>query len=144
MSKNEKRHELFHSIENDPYQHIIKVMCNRWKPYLIQALKFEPENYSRFSTFTKQLPITERVLSRNLKELEKDEIIYRTVYPEVPPRVEYRLTEIGKTLCPLLDSMYDWAWEDMKRKNLEIDPLGEMWHGKRKQDEAIMRMAYGK
>jgi DNA-binding HxlR family transcriptional regulator len=140
---NEKKTMHF-SIENDPYQHIIRVMCNRWKPYLIRALEFEAEKYSRFSTFTKQLPITKKVLSRNLKELEDDGIIYKTIYPEVPPRVEYRLTEIGKSLCPILDIMYSWAWHDMKRKNMEIDPLGEMWHGFRDPNEEIMRDAYKK
>jgi DNA-binding HxlR family transcriptional regulator len=139
-----KDSDYIFSIENDPYQHIIKLMCNKWKPYIIQALIFEEKKFARFSTFTKQLPITERVLAKNLKELEKDEIIYKTIYPEVPPRVEYRLTKIGKTLSPILFKMYDWAWEDMKRKKLCIDPLGEMWHGKREPNKEFMKNAYKK
>ncbi len=134
--------ELFFTIENDPYQHIIKLMCNRWKPYIIKAFEFEAEHYCRFSTFTKQLPITERVLSRNLKELEQDGIITKEVFPEVPPRVEYRLTDKGKSLLPLLTTMYDWGWYDMKDKGLAIDPLGEMWHGYREQEQDLMYHAY--
>lgn len=133
---------MFFSIENDPYQHFMKVVCSRWKPYIIKAIDFEVDKYARFNTFTKQLPITERVLSRHLKELESDGIIYRTVYPEVPPRVEYRLTDLGKSLCPILEIMYDWAWKDMKTKELSIDPLGEMWHGYRERDEKMMRDAF--
>ncbi len=122
-------------LENDPYHHMIKIVCNKWKPVLIRAIDFEEGNYSRFSRFTKQLPITERVLARNLRELERDGILYRTVYPEVPLRVEYRLTETGKSLCPILDAMFKWGREDMIRKNIEINPMGEIKHGYRKIDE---------
>lgn len=54
-------------------------------------------------------PVTPRVLTRQLRELETDGIVRRVVYPEVPPRVEYSLTELGATLGPLVDLLDDWG-----------------------------------
>ncbi|GAU75603.1 helix-turn-helix domain-containing protein [Fusibacter sp. 3D3] len=136
---NDNSENLFFCVAKDPYNHIMHIMCNRWKPYLIRAMDFEDEEGMRFSTFKKRLPISERVLAMNLKALQSDGIIIKEVFAEVPVRVEYKLTELGKTLCPILDSMYKWGWEDMKRKNIEVDPLGEMWHGYREKDEELMR-----
>ena len=60
--------------------------------------------------------ISQKVLTDSLREMESDGIITRTVYPEVPPRVEYSLTELGRSLRPILDAM--WAWgEAYKVKN---------------------------
>ena len=127
-------------INQDPYLHVMKVFLHRWKPFIIQAIKFDQN--TRFSRFTKQMPITEKVLAQNLRELENDGIIERIVYPEIPPKVEYRLTETGRSICPILDMLYDWGWHDMKRKKLQIDPLGEMWHGYRDKDEDFMKEPY--
>ena len=57
-------------------------------------------------------------------------------------RVEYHLTEYGSTLLPILDAVYDWGWHDMKKKDIPIDPLGEMWHGYRKQDASRMHQPF--
>jgi DNA-binding HxlR family transcriptional regulator len=127
-------------IEQDPYHYILKTFCNRWKPFLLHAIQVD-EN-TRFNRFAKQLPISEKVLAENLRELEADELITRTVYPEVPPRVEYRLTEQGHAVCKMLNMLYDWGWHEMKRRNLPIDPLGEMWHGYREPDEQLMQAPY--
>lgn len=133
--------ELF-SVEQDPYNFVMKVFCTRWKPFIIQAI--ESDGCTRFSKFTKQLPITEKVLAANLKELESDGIIYRKVYLEAPPKVEYFLTDLGKSICPILNTLYDWGWKEMKRLNLPIDPLGEMWHGYREKDSELMKEPYKK
>lgn len=126
-------HEI---LETDPYQYARRVFLSRWKPYLIRAVGFD--GCTRFSKFTRQLPITEKVLAANLRELEGDGLITRTVYPEVPPRVEYHLTPLGESLCPLLDQIYGWSWRAMRERDLPIDPLGEMWHGYRERDEQAM------
>ena len=126
-------------LSRDPYQYARKVFFNRWKPYLLHAIDFD--GTTRFSRFGKQLPITEKVLTANLRELEKDGLITRTVYAEVPVRVEYTLTEQGKSLIPILDSIYDWGWHAMHDKELPIDPRGEMWHGYRERDEDFLHTA---
>lgn len=67
---------------------------NRWRPNIVNLL-LETDTL-RFDELKKQLGITQKVLTENLKWLEENQIVIRTVYPEVPPQVEYSLTEIGK------------------------------------------------
>ena len=129
-------------ITMDPYNHMIRVVFTRWKPFLLRAIYFD--EVSSFSSFANGLPISQKVLSENLRALEADGLITRTVLPETPPKVEYRLTESGRSLMPLLDMVYDWGWHDMKRKGMPIDRLGEMWHGYRERDWKQMRAPYKK
>ena len=64
----------------------------------------------RFGEFEKSLNgVSQKVLTANLRSLEEKGIIEREVFPEVPPRVEYRLTDLGKTLDPIIKSMHDWG-----------------------------------
>ena len=121
----------------DCYDYCRRVFFNRWKPRIITAIYFD-KDCTRFSRLTRQLPITEKVLTQNLRELEEDGIINRTIYPEVPLRVEYHLTEQGKRLYDILMRIYDWGWNSMTARGLPIDPLGEMWHGYREKDEELM------
>lgn len=123
-------------ITQDPYNHMIRLIFSRWKPFILRAISIDDGTY--FSRFFKQLPISQKVLSQNLRDMQADELIYREVLPEVPPRVVYHLTETGKTLIGLLDLVYDWGWNDMKRKELPVDILGEMWHGYRSPDPELM------
>lgn len=134
--------ELYLDILQDPYNHMMRVVFCRWKPFILRAMTFDEDELTHFARFTKQLPITQKVLSENLRQLEADGLVYRTVIPMTPPQVEYRLTESGKALIPLLDEVYRWGWEDMKRKGMPIDALGEMWHGFREPDEELMRHPY--
>lgn len=127
-------------LSGDPYNFAMKVFCTRWKPFLIKAISFDEA--TRFNRFLKQLPISEKVLTQNLRELEADGLITRTVYAEVPPRVEYRLTELGLSVCPILNGLYDWGRREMKRRGLSVDELGEMWHGYRERDESAMDSPY--
>ncbi len=61
--------------------------------------------------------ITSKMLTQTLRELEDDQLIKRKVYPEVPPRVEYSLTESGQSLIPLIDHLGAWATEQLKKEN---------------------------
>ncbi len=75
----------------------------------------------RFNEIRRIFPkITHKVLSTQLRELEEDGLLHREIYPEVPPRVEYTLTERGKSLMPIIDSMYKWGQEHMKYYTEEI------------------------
>ncbi len=70
----------------------------------------------RFNELRRLIPsITQRTLTRQLRELEEDQIIARIVHPEIPPRVEYELTEFGKTLIPILEALYNWGREYIDR-----------------------------
>ena len=75
------------------------------------------EKKLRFSQLNKKIPsATAKMLTQQLRELEKDNLITRTVYPVVPPKVEYSLTARGRSLFPILQAMYVWGSELMKEK----------------------------
>lgn len=136
-------HDL--DIRQDPYIHMMRMVFGRWKPFILHAFTFDQSNHSDptyFSHILKQLPISPKVLAENLKELEADGLISRSVLPESPPRAVYSLTEDGQALIPLLDMVYNIGWNDMKKKGLPIDRLGEMWHGYAERDEALMNHPY--
>ncbi len=79
----------------------------KWKTVVLWYLRKESK---RFSELKRHIPdITEKMLSMQLKELEKDGILHRKVYAEVPPRVEYSLTQEGKTLLPVLEALASWG-----------------------------------
>ena len=89
-------------------QDVIKLLEGRWKLMLLFHL-FDGK-VQRYSDFEKLIPqISQKMLSQQLKQLEADGIVHRTVYPQVPPKVEYRLTEWGQALCPALDALLHWA-----------------------------------
>ena len=107
----EQKNMVF-DIAKDPYNYVMRVVFCRWKPFILRAMDFDEGKLTHFSRFTKQLPITQKVLSQNLRQLEEDGLIYRTVVPVTPPQVEYRLTDVGKSLVPLLDQVYQWGWKE--------------------------------
>ena len=123
----------------DPYRFVQRLFLSKWKPFLLTALHFDADS-TRYGKFTSVLPITEKVLTENLRDLEADGLIERVVYPEIPPRVEYRLTEVGKSTIPVLFSLYDWGWHEMRRRGLRIDRRGQMFHGYLEPDEEFMQM----
>lgn len=142
MSTAEERAELLAEIgevpgqtdvEQDPYTYMSKLIFSRWKPFVLRAIYIDGS--TSFSRFVKQLPISQKVLSQNLKALQQDGLIVRNVFPENPPRAEYCLTHAGETLIELLDLIYDWGWNDMRRKGLPVDPQGEVWHGYRAAED---------
>lgn len=85
----------------------LKAMGDRWKVMIIQELM---DGTKRFGEIKKELgDITQKVLTSNLRALEEKGILIRTVYAQIPPRVEYTLTNLGYSLKPVLDSMREWA-----------------------------------
>ena len=128
-------------ITRDPYNHMARMLFGRWKPFILMAMIFD-NGKTNFADFAAQMPISHKVLSENLKEMEADGLIYRTVIPDTPPRTEYRLTEHGMEFVPLLRAVYDAGWKDMTAKGLPIDALGEMWHGYRERDPERMHRPY--
>lgn len=84
-----------------------KIISGKWK---ILILWYLSNGALRFSDLRRKLPdVTQRMLTNQLRALEEDQLILRTVYPVVPPKVEYSLTDIGKQMLPLLESMYDYG-----------------------------------
>lgn len=86
----------------------LAVIGGKWKMLILWYLG--KEGTKRFNELKNLMPsITQRMLVNQLRELESDFIVHREVYPVVPPRVEYSLTERGKTLMPILEAMYEWG-----------------------------------
>lgn len=93
-----------------PVATTVQLIGNKWKLLILRNLVYGEKQ--RFSDFIKTVPgISKKVLTDNLRALEEDVIIEREVFAEVPPRVEYSLSELGKTLKPVLDAMADWGNE---------------------------------
>jgi DNA-binding HxlR family transcriptional regulator len=92
---------------DNPVNTTLKVIGGKWKPLLLWYLTQET---MRFSQLQKQMSgITQKMLTQVLRELEMDQLVLRTVYPVVPPKVEYSLTDYGRTLLPVLKAMATWG-----------------------------------
>jgi len=86
----------------------LKLLDGRWK--LIILFHLFDGKVQRYSNFEKLIPgISQKMLAQQLRQLEADGIVARKLYPQVPPKVEYRLTEWGQSLCPALDALLKWA-----------------------------------
>ncbi len=76
----------------------------------------------RFGELSRLIPrATPKMLTQQLRELENDELISRTVYPVVPPKVEYALTDLGKSIRPILKAMFDWGKDYLEQNGIEVN-----------------------
>ena len=92
-----------------PVNTTLSVIGGKWKVLILYHLV---EQTQRFNELRRLLPeITQRMLTLQLRELEEDGLIHREVYPVVPPKVEYSLTDFGRTLLPVIGSMHQWGVE---------------------------------
>ena len=90
-----------------PVAATVQIIGSKWKLLIIRNLLVRPW---RFNELRKDLEgISQKVLTDSLRSMEADGIITRTIFPEVPPRVEYSLTELGQSLKPILDAMKNWG-----------------------------------
>ncbi|MBQ6636777.1 MAG: helix-turn-helix transcriptional regulator [Lachnospiraceae bacterium] len=93
---------------NCPVEATISQIGGKYKAVILYHLL--NNELLRFNEIQKQMPqATAKMLSRQLRELETDGLVHREVYPVVPPRTEYSLTERGKTLAPIINEIYDWG-----------------------------------
>jgi DNA-binding HxlR family transcriptional regulator len=100
--------------KNCPVTHSIRLMGRRWKPLVLYYLKTGPQ---RFSELRRCVPeATQKMLTQTLRELEKDGLVLRKAYPQVPPKVVYSLTRYGRTLEPILLALCAWGEKDFKRR----------------------------
>ncbi|MBR1430244.1 helix-turn-helix domain-containing protein [Ruminococcus sp.] len=98
-----------------PVATTVQLIGNKWKLLILRNLLVRPW---RFNELQKSLDgISQKVLTESLRSMESDGIVIRTVYAEVPPRVEYSLSELGETLRPILDAMQAWG-TDYKQNNI--------------------------
>jgi DNA-binding HxlR family transcriptional regulator len=97
-----------------PIQISLSVIGGKWKPIILWFLRDGPV---RFSEIQRKIPgITQMMLAKQLRELVADGMLERTVYPEVPPRVDYCITDDGRSVFPVLVALNEWGNEYQKRK----------------------------
>lgn len=107
-----KKQENFPGIENCPIRNVVARLGNKWS--LLIVLVLSENGSTRFNQLGKFIPdISTKVLSSTLQMLEADNLVTRTVYPEVPIRVEYKLTPTGFSLVPIVNQLVAWAAENM-------------------------------
>ena len=109
MNRNEVRDALY---PNCPIRNVLSRVGDKWSMLVLFTL--ENNDSQRFKELQRNIPdISQKMLTATLKMLEGDGLIHREVFPEIPPRVEYSLTEKGKSLLPLIDNLLSWASENM-------------------------------
>ena len=97
-----------------PFIFALSLMVKRWKQDILWKMT---EGIYRFGEMKRAIPqISEKMLTQHLRELETDGLITRTIYPEMPPRVEYALTKLGSSLQPILEQLNNWGEKAKKTK----------------------------
>ncbi|MHC8515571.1 winged helix-turn-helix transcriptional regulator [Sporosarcina sp. ITBMC105] len=103
------------SAEQCKVEEAIGILVGKWKPVIL--LHLFSEGTLRFSELKRLMPgITQKMLTKQLRELEEEDIIERVVYPQVPPKVEYSISEYGKSLQSVLLTMNEWGTAHALRK----------------------------
>jgi len=104
------------------YEHAIQLLGKRWTGLILDTLMGGPRRFCELTAAVEGL--SDRVLSDRLRELEFEAIVERVVYPQIPVRVEYRLTEKGQDLRPVVDAIHTWAerWIELS----QISPVDSL------------------
>ena len=110
-----------------PVATTVALIGSKWKLLILRNLMARPW---RFNELKKDLNgVSQKVLTDSLRSLEEDGIVTRTVYPEVPPRVEYALSDLGESMRPIIDVMQRWGLEYQAR--LPVGPPESVWNSER-------------
>ena len=106
------RHPRYDCNEGCPVEACLGLIDGKWKGVILYHLL---SGTMRFNALRRLMPeITQRTLTKQLRELEADKLIRRKVYPEVPPKVEYSMSEYGQTLSPVISALHKWGTQHLK------------------------------
>ncbi|MCD7950987.1 MAG: helix-turn-helix transcriptional regulator [Erysipelotrichaceae bacterium] len=101
------------NFEDTGYSYTLSLISGKYKPIILYCLmEYEPVRFNEMQRYLKK--ISDKTLSQNLKELQADDLIKRHVYPQIPPKVEYSLTERGHSLVKVLDQLCEWGIQNRK------------------------------
>jgi DNA-binding HxlR family transcriptional regulator len=104
----EKKNIADASFCDTGYSYTLSLIAGKYKPIILYCLmEYEPVRFNQMQRYLGH--VADKTLSQNLKELEADGLIHRREYPQIPPKVEYSLSEKGKSLIPILGEMCDWG-----------------------------------
>lgn len=96
------------NFEDTGFSYTLSLISGKYKMVILYCLmEFEPVRFNALRRYLKR--VSDKTLSQNLKELEQDGLIHKTIYPQIPPKVEYTLTERGKSLMKVLDELCTWG-----------------------------------
>lgn len=102
------------NFEDTGYSYTLSLISGKYKPIILYCLmEFEPVRFNEMQRYIKK--VADKTLSQNLKELEADNLIRRRVYPQIPPKVEYSLTDKGHSLVQVLDKLCVWGNENRNK-----------------------------
>jgi len=110
----------------------VEILRGRWKPAILYYLRFQTRRFSELERLIPEAP--RQVLTQQLRQLETSGIISRTVYPTVPPKVEYSLTQVGRDLEQILDLLESWGESLLSRRDHPRNALNHVG-GVKKKDE---------
>ena len=103
-------------FQDCPIRNVLSRICDKWSLLVIYTLNAHNAEPIRFNALRKLIPdISQKMLTSTLKTLEADGYVNRKVYAEVPPRVEYSLTPRSETLIPIMNSLIEWAGDNMAK-----------------------------
>lgn len=104
------------NFEETGFSYTLSLIAGKYKMVILYCLmEFETVRFNELQRYLKK--ISDKTLSQNLKELERDELIRRTVYPQIPPKVEYSLTKRGESLMKVLDELCTWGENNRKDRS---------------------------
>ncbi|ERK42614.1 transcriptional regulator, HxlR family [Levilactobacillus brevis ATCC 14869 = DSM 20054] len=100
--------KVYDCVAGCPVESTLQIISGKWKSVILYRL-FQ-EQVARYSDFERWLPtISSRMLARQLQELVTDDVVTKQIYAQIPPKTEYRLTEFGQTLRPVIEAMEHWG-----------------------------------
>lgn len=106
------------------FEHAIQLLGKRWTGLILDTLMHGPQRFCEMTTAVEGL--SDRVLSDRLRELEMEGVVERIVYPQIPVRVEYRLTEKGRDLQPVVQAIHDWAEKWVGMPEVDAESVAEL------------------
>jgi len=103
-------------FDDTGYSYTLSLIAGKYKPIILYCLmEYEPVRFNEMQRYLGR--VADKTLSQNLKELERDGLIHREMYPEIPPKVEYTLTQRGQSLVAVLDKLCEWGLENRPRND---------------------------
>ena len=107
-----------------PVERSLDIIGGKWKVCILWKLQSEP---MRFGALKREMPdITQKMLTQQLRDLEAADLIHREVFMQIPPKVEYSITDFGRTLAPMTDFISDWGVQHSKRIEAALAALGRV------------------
>jgi len=112
-SENLKKKMAIWNEKDNPFRQFLSRIADKWSLLVITVLSKKPKHRCRFSELKRDIPgISQRMLTKTLRNLEQDGLVTRHFYPEIPPRVEYELTALGKSLKVIIKNLFNWLREN--------------------------------